>query len=86
MPEESKEVLSGVKALRGIKDSVILAEWHGKGRPRAAGLSIVFFRLPEAIEFNRDDYDAYFEEERIQFAADTRWDEFLAAYHQEAGG
>lgn len=87
--------LQEVKDIAGVilsmKEDLIIAEYHGKDRPRANGLSITFFRLPEAKQFPlyyqiTRLFDPYTGEgSQVQFFHDTRWDEFLQTYYKEAG-
>jgi hypothetical protein len=80
-----------IETLLAMKKEVIFSEYHGKDRPYSNGLSIVFFRLPEAMDWRTYDpdyrnYDPDTGEGReILFIQDTRWDEFLQTYYQEAG-
>ena len=68
-----------------------IAEYHGTARPNAHGLSIVFFRFPEAIASNTFDsnyknYDAATNTGNSgDFINFHLWDEFLATYYSAAG-
>ncbi len=79
-------ILHDIQYLLAIRGRVVLSEWHGPATPHASGLSIVFFKLPEALEFNYDDYSKYLgSEKEIDFLADNEWDDFLLNYYQKSG-
>ena len=91
IPSLLKKVENRVESIITMKDEVILSEYHGVARPHANGLSIDFFRLPEAKQYKQyyeisrlfDPYTG--EGTQVQFFHDTRWDEFLQTYFQKAG-
>ncbi len=81
-----KEVVDRVESIIAMKDDVILSEYHGVARPGSNGLSMTFFRLPEAMQ-----YQTYYiinrlfdpftgEGDQVQFFRDFRWDGFLQTY------
>lgn len=77
------DLLQDVEGLIAMRGTVIISEWHGPARPNASGLSIVFFKLPEALTFNYDDYSSYFRSEKeIAFLADTRWRDLLNNFYR----
>jgi len=86
-----KDVIDSAGIILSMKEDVILAEYHGKDRPNANGLSITFFRLPEALQYQQyyeisSLFDPYTGEgSQVQFFHDTRWDDFLQTYYQKAG-
>ena len=86
-----QNVIDSAGIILSMKEDVILAEYHGKDRPKANGLSITFFRLPEALQYQQyyeisSLFDPYTGEgSQVQFFHDTRWDEFLQTYYQKAG-
>lgn len=65
-----------------------IAEYHGQARPNAHGLSIVFFRLPEASDYGSHDanYRNYNPElikgNSGEFIKSYAWDEFLNDYYE----
>ncbi|MCC6543765.1 MAG: hypothetical protein IT392_04595 [Nitrospirae bacterium] len=81
-----KEVEDRVEAIITRKNDSIISEYHGAARPGSNGLSITFFRLPEAAQYRQyyeisrlfDPYTG--EGNQIQFFHDFRWDGFLQAY------
>jgi len=85
-----REIIEETGAILAMKDEIILSEYHGEARPGANGISIVFFRLPEAMKSSAyDTYTIYFpdpgDENQILFIKETRWDDFLQTYYQAAG-
>lgn len=81
-----KEVENKVESIIAMKDDVILSEYNGVARPGASGLSLTFFRLPDAqlypdyYEISRL-FDPYTGEgDQVQFFHDFRWDAFLQTY------
>lgn len=74
-----------------LVSAAMIAEYHGSARPGAHGISIVFFRLPEAKTFNT--YDANYRNydpltisgNRGEFINTFQWDELLAKYYSYAG-
>lgn len=86
-----RDATTEIAMILSMKEDVVIAEYHGKDRAKANGLSITFFRLPEAKQ-----YPSYFEitglfdpaqgdGSQIQFFHDTQWDQLLQAYYQGAG-
>ena len=81
-----KEVEDRVESIIARKDDVILSEYHGAARPGANGLSLTFFRWPEAEQFRQyyeisrlfDPYTG--EGSQVQFFHDFGWDGFLQTY------
>jgi len=71
--------------LIAAKDRIVISEYHGRARPAATGLSIVFFKLPEAVNVNVFDPDYVSGARDLDFINDTGWDEFLSAYYTAAG-
>jgi hypothetical protein len=69
----------------------IIAEYHGQGCPRANGISIVFFDLPEAYNYrtfdsNYKNYDPISNTgNHGLFINHYSWDELLHLYYTEAG-
>ena len=90
-PFQIIEVDKKIETIITLKDKVILSEYHGVARPNAHGLSLTFFKLPEALQYQHyyeisrlfDPYTG--EGSQVQFFHDTRWDEFLKTYYQKAG-
>ncbi|MBI5406339.1 MAG: hypothetical protein HZA18_01420 [Nitrospirae bacterium] len=86
-----QEVKDSAGRILSMKKDIIIAEYHGKDRPKANGLSITFFRLPEALQYQQyyeisSLFDPYTGEgSQVQFFHDTHWDEFLQTYYQKAG-
>jgi hypothetical protein len=86
-----EEIIEKTGAILDLKDEVILSEYHGKDRPDATGLSIVFFQLPEALNTGQtfDTYNDYFpgmdSGNPILFLTDIGWDDFLQTYYHAAG-
>ncbi|MFQ5454928.1 MAG: clostripain-related cysteine peptidase [Nitrospirota bacterium] len=86
-----KEIDDILMELQSLKDELIISEYHGNARPNANGISIVFFKLPEAIEYRTfdSDYHNYDPDNKtgrqIAFINDTSWDEFLTDYYLSAG-
>ena len=78
-------------ALPALVSAATIAEYHGSARPGAHGISIVFFKLPEAITYNVYDpnyknYDAATNTgNQGAFINSFQWDEFLHAYYVDAG-
>lgn len=85
MPGLAPSLQKDLKNIQSLKDRVVISEYHGKARPGATGLSIVFFRLPEAANFNVYDPDYVAGVRNLDFINDTAWDEFLSAYYTAAG-
>lgn len=69
----------------------IIAETHGIDRPRLHGISIVFFKLPEARLYNTFDpnyknYDPLTGTgNRGEFINTYNWDEFIHTFYRSAG-
>lgn len=72
--------------IAGLVSGATIAEYHGSARPGARGVSIVFFRLPEATaigSFDNDyrNYDSVTNTGNAgEFINRYRWDEFLHRY------
>lgn len=70
-------------------DELTIAEYHGKDRPRAAGISIVFFQPPDAWTYNTCDpnYQNWSDTTQLgnkgRFINESQWDEMLARYYKE---
>ncbi|MBI3358010.1 MAG: hypothetical protein HY037_00215 [Nitrospirae bacterium] len=80
----NQSVQDALASLKSMKDAVVISEYHGSARPLATGLSIVFFTLPKAVDFNVYD-SAYIAGTRnLDFIKDTAWNEFLSAYYKAA--
>ena len=67
-----------------------IEEYHGSARPNAYGMSIVFFKMPEAKNLTYDpNYRDYDSETNTGNGGDFinrfSWDEFLDRYYMEAG-
>ena len=68
-----------------------VAEYHGSARENASGISIVFFKLPEAAEYrtydsNYTNYDAQTGTgTKARFINAYQWDEFLHQYYTYSG-
>lgn len=68
--------------------NVVLAEYHGKERPGAHGLSVVFFDLPRALSFSTQVYDSDYTNydpatgrgSQIAFITAFNWDEMMHDY------
>jgi hypothetical protein len=71
--------------LQLFKDRVVISEYHGQARPGATGLSIVFFKLPEAVNFNVYDPNYISGTENLDFLNNFSWNEFLSVYYTAAG-
>jgi hypothetical protein len=77
--------------LRLMTDALI-AEYHGKDRPGAHGLSIVFYKLPEAKTYNvfdpnyRNFDPATGTGSTSEFINKFNWDELMANYFAAGGG
>lgn len=71
-----------------LLNEATIAEYHGKDRENAHGISIVFFQAPEAWDFNTCDanYKNWNEETKTgnkgKFINETHWDELLADYYK----
>jgi len=73
--------------IASLTAAATIAEYHGTARENANGISIVFFKLPEAGTYNT--YDANYKNYDPQtytgnggdFINRFRWDEFLATYY-----
>lgn len=91
LPLPLKEIEVKTAAMLTSRNEMILSEYHGKARPGANGLSILFFRLPDAAQypvFNElfKQFDPYTGEgKQVQFFRDTHWDDFLLTYYHKAG-
>jgi len=74
--------------ITALFEEATIAEYHGKDRPKASGLSIVFFQAPNAWDFNTCDanYKNWDETTKTgnkgKFINETHWDEFLASYYK----
>jgi hypothetical protein len=74
-----------------LMDEAVISEYHGNDLENVNGMSIVFFRLPEATPFNTFDtnYTNYDSMTNIgnkgDFINQFRWDEFLFTYYSYAG-
>ena len=84
-PGLNRSTHNAIADLKALKDGVVIAEYHGIARPGASGLSIVFFKLPEAVNFNIYDPDYVSGARNLGFLNDTAWNEFLSAYYTAAG-
>jgi hypothetical protein len=71
--------------LQAMQDRVVISEYHGRARPGATGLSIVFFNLPKAVNFNVYDPNYVTGADNLDFLDDTDWNEFLSTYYTAAG-
>ena len=86
-----KQIRDMIEVIFTMKNEVIISEYHGSARPHANGLSIAFYKLPEAFDYNTydTDYKDYNqvtgEGREVQFINDTRWDEFLQTYYEKSG-
>lgn len=86
-----KQIVNKTEDILAMKDEVIIYEYHGIARPDANGLSIAFYKLPEAKYFNTydTDYKDYNPEtgegREVLFINNTRWDEFLQTYYEKSG-
>ncbi|MBI4746651.1 MAG: hypothetical protein HY786_08995 [Deltaproteobacteria bacterium] len=72
-----------------ISDATI-AEYHGSARPNAHGVSIVFFKMPDATGLTYDpNYKNYDPQTQTgnagEFINNLRWDEFLQKYYSSEG-
>lgn len=77
--------------ITGLVSEATIAEYHGSARPGAHGVSIVFFRLPEAappplglgtFDNNYRNYDPLTNTGNAgEFINRYRWDEFLHRYY-----
>lgn len=91
LPLPLKEIEVKTASMLTSRNEIILSEYHGKARPEANGLSILFFRLPEAALYPMFDelfkqFDPYTGEgKQVQFFRDTLWDDFLLTYYLKAG-
>ncbi len=77
-----QDAIANLVSLRG---RVVVSEYHGNARPGGTGLSIVFFKLPEAATFNVYDPDYISGARNLQFINDTNWNEFLSVYYRAKG-
>ena len=81
-----QEIENKVESIIAKKDDVILSEYHGVARSGATGLSLTFFKLPDATEMRpyyeiTRLFDPYTGEgSQVQFFHDFRWDGFLQTY------
>jgi hypothetical protein len=74
-----------------IISQATIKEYHGSARPGAHGISIVFFKLPEALLYGT--YDANYRNfdpqtgtgNKGEFIMNFNWDEFLENYYLFAG-
>jgi hypothetical protein len=77
--------------LPALMSAATISEYHGSGRPNAHGVSIVFFKLPEAVTFNVYDpnyknYDSVTNTgNQGEFINNFQWDELLNTYYTSAG-
>lgn len=91
LPPQLKQIEVKTAAMLTRRNEIILSEYHGKARPGANGLSILFFRLPDAAQypvFNElfKQFDPYTGEgKQVHFFQDTHWDDFLLTYYHKAG-
>lgn len=68
--------------------SITVAEYHGPGRPKAHGLSIVFFNLPEALSYSTPVYDPSYTRydpatgagSQLDFINRYQWADFMHLY------
>jgi hypothetical protein len=76
--------------LKSVKNTIVISEYHGQARPAATGLSIVFFKLPEAADYVVNGETVYDPDyvsgaRNLDFINDTAWNEFLTDYYTAAG-
>jgi hypothetical protein len=77
--------------IASIVSEATVAEYHGSARENAGGVSIVFFKLPEAVEYrtydsNYRNYDALEGTGTMAgFINAYQWDEFLHRYYYYSG-
>ncbi|HUK56505.1 MAG TPA: clostripain-related cysteine peptidase [Nitrospiria bacterium] len=84
-PGLDPSIRTALTNLQAAKDSVVISEYHGRARPGATGLSIVFFKLPEAQNVGTFDADYVGGAEDLDLINDTNWNEFLSVYYSAAG-
>lgn len=85
------EKLDGASKIPGIVAQAVFAEYHGAAEPNDHGISIVFFKLPNAQQANT--YDANYRNWDSATGAGNHgafintygWDEFLKAYYAAQG-
>lgn len=83
--------LDGTSRIPGIVAQTVFAEYHGSAEPNDHGISIVFFKLPNAQQANT--YDANYRNwdsatgagNHGAFVNTYNWDEFLKAYYVAQG-
>jgi hypothetical protein len=72
--------------LQNALRAITIAEYHGAKRPRAHGLNIVFYDLPEAVRYSVYGFDyvnydpATGKGSRSSFINDFTWDELMADF------
>ena len=74
--ESSPDVQALISKVQESLNRCVLAEYHGSGNPGSHGLSI-YFPLPSYIKYQPLYSDPQY---GLDFAADTKWDEFLKFY------
>lgn len=82
-------VKTGNTDIPDLLEQSTIAAYHGKDRPNAHGLSIVFFQLPDAwnltFDSNYKNWDAATQTgNKGKFINETSWDEMLYAYYKYA--
>jgi hypothetical protein len=77
--QSSPDVLALVSRVQESLTRSILAEYHGSGNPGSHGLTI-YFPIPSYISFDPTYSDPQY---GLDFATDTKWDEFLKFYKNE---
>ena len=91
LPLTLVQIEERIEEILALIETVILSEYHGNARPESNGLSITFFRFPEAVDYrtydsNYKDYNPETSEgSKVRFINDTKWDEFLQTYYVKAG-
>ncbi len=81
------QLLSYDTDLPQLVSSATIADYHGKGRPNANSISVVFFNPPDAWAYNTcDPHYKNWDELSVsgnkgKFINNTSWDEMLAQYY-----
>ena len=81
------QLISRKNTLAQLISEVTIAEYHGKDRPQANGISVVFFNPPNAWVYNTCDPnyknwdEASASGNKGKFINETEWDEMLARYY-----
>lgn len=76
--------------ISSLLSDAVIAEYHGSARGNAHGISIVFFKLPDAIDLTFDpNYKNYDSQTKTgnkgDFINQFKWDEFLERYYETLG-